>query len=135
MLVQFTPTALGFFGTDESLQGSFAFGNPSFQAVDVGFEFVDALFHLLALDGIQALGLSTGALLVSVGGRRFTGERNGFLQGFSASLLPPQIILIIAGVDFDLAVANVKNSGGELVDEVAIVRNEDYRSGVVRQCC
>src|SRR6266446_68585 len=129
MLVQFTPTALGFSGTDESLQGSFAFGNPSFQAVDVGFEFVDALFHLLALD------LSSGALLVSVGGRRFTGERNGFLQGFSASLLPPQIILIIAGVDFDLAVANVKISGGELVDEVAIVRNEDYRSGVVRQCC
>ena len=133
MLVQFTALALGFLGTDESLQGGFALGDSGFQAVDVGFEFVNAFFHLLALDGVQALGLSSGGrLLVTVGGLCFARERDGFLQGFSATLLPPQIIFVVAGIDFDLAVANVKNSGGQLVDEVAIVRNEDYGSGVVR---
>src|SRR5207244_9390853 len=109
-------------------------GNSSFQAVDFCFEFVNALFHLFTLDGVQALGLSSSAvgLLVTVGGLCFAREGDSFLQGFSAALLPPQIIFVVAGIDFDLAVAHVKNSGGQLVDEVAIVRNEDYGSGVVR---
>ena len=53
---QFLCNPLGFLSADEGLQGSLIFGDRVFQAVDFGLEFVDAIFHLLAFDGIQALG-------------------------------------------------------------------------------
>ena len=53
---QFLCNPLGFLGADEGLQGCFIFGDGIFQAVDFRLKFVDAIFHLLALDGIQALG-------------------------------------------------------------------------------
>ena len=53
---QFLRNPLCFLGADEGLQGCFALGDGIFQAVDFSLEFVDAIFHLLAFDGIQAPG-------------------------------------------------------------------------------
>ena len=53
---QFLGDPLGFLGADEGLQRRFALGDGIFQAVDLRLEFVDTILHLLALDGIQALG-------------------------------------------------------------------------------
>jgi hypothetical protein len=51
---QFLRNPLSFLGADEGLEAGFALGDGIFQAVDFGLELVNAVFHLLAFDGIQA---------------------------------------------------------------------------------
>jgi hypothetical protein len=97
MLAQFTATTLGFFGADEALQGGFQISNPSLEAVDVGFEFMNS-FSICPLDGVQALGWSSGMAvfwLPLVG----CASRGG--DGFCKVSAPPcfaQIVFIIAGM-------------------------------------
>jgi len=50
------------------------------------------------------------------------------LPGFAAPLLP-QKVFVIAGIVVEPAALDLKNTRGELVDEVAVVRDEYHRSG------
>src|ERR1035438_4609859 len=45
-------------------------------------------------------------------------------RGRSAALLAPEVVLVVAGVDVDPAILHFHHAGGQLVDEVAVVRNE-----------
>src|SRR5258708_8975026 len=49
------------------------------------------------------------------------------------ALLAPEIVFIVTGEDFHLAAANFDDSRGQLVDEVAIMRDEYNRAGVLHQ--
>ena len=88
---QFLGNPLGFFGADEALQRCFALGDGIFQAVDFRLEFVDAIFHLLALDGIQALALRSPRtfggcpLTLPFVGCEFAGE----VTAFCSAAAPP----------------------------------------------
>ena len=55
VLVEFLRLALAFFGADEVLHRSFEARDGVLGPADFFFELVNAVFHLLALDGIQAL--------------------------------------------------------------------------------
>ena len=48
-------------------------------------------------------------------------------------LLAPQVILVVAGKDVHFAAADFEHPRGQLVDEVAIVRDEHHRAGVFLQ--
>src|SRR5579864_1193673 len=50
-----------------------------------------------------------------------------------AAFLTPQIVLVVAGKDFDFPAANFEDARSQLVDEVAVVRNEDDRACVFHQ--
>ena len=52
--VEFLGIALGLFGADEILQGRFAVCDGRFHPADFFFQFPDAVFHLFALEGVQA---------------------------------------------------------------------------------
>ena len=72
MLVEFLRLALAFFGADEILQRSFQVSDGRFRAADFLLQLVDAVLHLFALDGVQALLGSFGVTLrasIPVGGR------------------------------------------------------------------
>ena len=47
------------------------------------------------------------------------------------TLFAPEIVFVVAGEDFDLAVADFENARGQLVDEIAVVRDEDDRAGSI----
>src|SRR3979409_2340353 len=53
VLVEFLRLALVFVRADEVLQRGLALCDCRFGGADFGFQFMDAIFHLLALDGIQ----------------------------------------------------------------------------------
>src|ERR1700682_253851 len=53
VLVKFLRLALVFVGADKVLQRGFAQRDRRFGVADFRFQFVDPIFHLLALDGIQ----------------------------------------------------------------------------------
>src|SRR5260370_38206662 len=55
---------------------------------------------------------------------KFTWRR---ISGLAALFLP-QKILVIAGVIVETAALDLKNTSREFVDEITIVRNENYRS-------
>ncbi len=55
LLVELLRLALALVGADVVLQGCFAPCDYGLGAADFRFEFMDAIFHLLALDGIQPL--------------------------------------------------------------------------------
>ncbi len=57
---KFLGLTLGFFGTDEALKLRFTESNRGFSACDLFFDFVQAVFHLLALDGVQTAGFGVG---------------------------------------------------------------------------
>src|SRR5262249_17518219 len=46
-----------------------------------------------------------------------------------AALLAPEIVFVVAGKDFDAAVPDFKNPRGQLVDEIAVVRDKDHGAG------
>ncbi len=50
-----------------------------------------------------------------------------------ATLFAPEIVFVVAGEDFDLAVADFEDARSQLVDEIAVVRDEDDRAGVFHQ--
>ncbi len=60
------------------------------------------------------------------------GSRNIIERGryVLAALLAPEIVFVVAGEDFDFAVADFEYARGQLVDEVAVMRHEDHRAGV-----
>ena len=142
--VEFLRLALTLIRADEILQRRFTLRNGRLRAVDLHFQFPDAVFHLLALDGIQALPLGGGCSgvepgMIAVGGR--FGNRLDRLQlpadvlillG-APTLLPPEIVFIIAGIDFNLPVSDFENPGGQFVDKVPVVRHEDDGAGVIHE--
>src|SRR5208283_525591 len=143
MLLQFLRLALAFLGADKVLQLGFAVGDGRLDTADFFFQFVDPLFHLFALDGIQALLLylcdrvaipTARNIGENWGTRRFSRSNPGHIlerrRDVLPALLPPQKVLIVAGENFDLAVANFKHARGQLVDEIPIVGNENHRAGV-----
>ena len=133
MLLQFLRLALALIGTDEVLHSRFTLRNHGLGAVDCRFQFVDAILHLLALEGIHALRLNRRLdwSLIAVGRRR--GNRFGDIQllpdglvlFLAAALLAPQIVFVVAGIDLDLAVSNLENPRSQFVDEIPVVRHED----------
>ena len=50
-----------------------------------------------------------------------------------SALFSPEIVFIIPGIEFDFAFADFEDAGGELVDEVAVVGDEDHCAGVLHQ--
>src|SRR5579862_277351 len=50
-----------------------------------------------------------------------------------AALLAPEIIFVVARKDLDLAGADFENARGQVIDEVAIVRNKDDGAGIFHQ--
>jgi hypothetical protein len=50
-----------------------------------------------------------------------------------SSLLAPEIVFVISRIDFYFAVADFEHARGQLVDEIAVVRNEDDRARVLHQ--
>ena len=57
VLFEFLRLALALVGADEVLQGGFVLCDHGLRAVDFCLQFADAIFYLLALDGIQTLSL------------------------------------------------------------------------------
>ena len=53
------------------------------------------------------------------------------LEFLRATLFTPHVVFVVAGIDFDLAVAYFEDARGQLVDEISVVRNEDYGAGVL----
>src|SRR5579864_1299619 len=159
VLIEFLGLALAFFGADEVLQRGFQVCNGGLGAADCFFQLVDAIFHLLASDGIQALlwgfgsvkarTIAVGRSICSIGCRKIPTSRNGSekwgTHGFGwlyvwnvvergrdvlTALLPPEIVFVVAGEDFDFAVATFEDARSQLVDEVAVVGDEDDRTGI-----
>src|SRR5579871_1491625 len=50
-----------------------------------------------------------------------------------AALLAPEIIFVVARKDLDFAGADFENARGQVIDEVAIVRDEDDGAGIFHQ--
>src|SRR5580704_11193964 len=166
MLFKFLRLALAFLGADKILHCRFQTRDGILGLADFYFQFVDAIFHLLALERVQALLLGVGLIgvgrSVAVGrlggdaseiptsantgqkwgthclrGRRlFYGYIGNIVQRWRfvlAALFAPKIVLVVAGEDFDLAVTDLEDAGGQLVDEVSVVRDEDDCAGVANQ--
>ena len=69
---------------------------------------------------------------VLIFGRRGYRDRVGWrghirLWRFAAFFLP-QIVLVVAGIVAELAVFDLEDARGQLIDEVAVVRDEDDRA-------
>ena len=47
-----------------------------------------------------------------------------------APLFPPAIVLVVPGIDFDATIPDLEHSRSQLVDEVAIMRNQHDGSGI-----
>src|ERR1035437_2590417 len=81
VLVEFLRLALALVGTDEILQCSFAVGNGLLYSAYFLFQLVDAVFHLLAPDRVQALrfrlGRDRGIGMISIGGDGRRGRPGG----------------------------------------------------------
>ncbi len=67
--------------------------------------------------------------------RRRFGLRFGYglTQRRRTAGLAPQVIFVIARIDVHVAVFDLEDARGQVVDEVAVVRNKDHRAGVARQ--
>src|SRR5665213_3702925 len=50
-----------------------------------------------------------------------------------AALLPPQVVFVIARKNVHVPVFNLEDTRGQVVDKVAIVRNQNYGAGVFVQ--
>src|SRR5258708_31277773 len=58
---------------------------------------------------------------------------NGLILFCTPALLAPQIVFVVAGIDFNLSFANFEDARRQLVDEVAVMGNEHYRAGVLHE--
>ena len=84
---------------------------------------------MLQLDGVHPLArVRLRQLITRDVGQR--GSTRSFLDlaidSLRQTLLPPEIVFIVAGKHFNAAVADLKDSRGQLVDEIAVVGDEDY---------
>ena len=52
---------------------------------------------------------------------------------FVPALLAPEIVFIVTGKDFDFAVADFEDPRGQIIDEIAVVRDKHDRSGVFHE--
>ena len=128
-----------------------------FEAGDLVFGVVEAVFELFELDGVEALdggmgaGSGGGEGLASLDNPRFRddvkdgppvvllvaglslaeGVCNLFGYFFGAALFAPEVVFVVAGVDVDAAVFDLEDAGGEAVDEVAVVGDEEDGAGEV----
>ena len=50
---------------------------------------------------------------------------------FGAALFAPEIVFVVAGVDVEAAIFDLEDAGGEAVDEVAVVGDEEDGAGEV----
>src|SRR5882672_2692334 len=114
-------------GAHKILQLRFALSDSRFGLRDLSLQFVQTIFHLLALDGIHALCFWLGCFgdrrLVTVRrrGSKTRSLRRLRLELSRSALLAPEIILVVSRIDFHFAVADFEHARGQLVDEVAIV--------------
>src|SRR5581483_636604 len=60
---------------------------------------------------------------------------NLLLQLLGAALLAPEKIFVVAGINLNTPATDLKHPGCQLVNEVAVVRNEDHRAGVLAERC
>ena len=129
---------LCFFHAHKALQCGLRCSNGCFQSRDFFFHFLQAFFHMLQLNGIQALqlrfrdGLALNLLMVGCHrGCICRSRRRGksTVQSCGFPLFPPEIIFIVAGKDFYAAIANFKDACCELVNKVAIMGNENDCAG------
>src|SRR5580704_6493674 len=123
VLVEGLRLALALVGADEILQRALQASDGGLGAADFFFQFVNAIFHLFALDGVQALLrlIGAGGLAGPISVRR---QRSRLRPGrwlvarslcagniierrrdVLPPLLAPEIVLVIAGEDFNLAAA------------------------------
>ena len=56
------------------------------------------------------------------------------LQLGRAALLSPHVVLVVPRIDFHLAVTDFEYSCGQLVDEIAIMGDENRSAVIVAQC-
>src|SRR5256885_4448339 len=59
------------------------------------------------------------------------GSRDGFLQSRRSAPFAPTIIFVVAGIDFYSTIANLEHARSQFVDEVAVMRNKNYRACVL----
>ena len=59
--------------------------------------------------------------------------RGSSVIGCAGPLLAPEIVFVIAGKDFNPAIADLEDAGSQLVDEVAIMGDENHRAVVLLQ--
>jgi len=168
---EFLRLPLGFFRAHKTLKLRFTQSNRGLGTRNLFFNFVQTIFHLLALDRVQPLrpgldGKRTGGNLVAIRNRRQCGRRNRVLRKApvrvsvlhwpfgvglglrtqnretrtrwqlatgNCVLLSPEIVFVISRIDFHFAFANLEHPRGQLVDEIAVVGNENYRAGVLHQ--
>src|SRR5580658_2778628 len=115
---------LRFFRANKTLEFGFTERNRGLRACNLLFYFVQAIFHLLALDRVQALALPFGRFGGFGGGRAVSVHRppgrnrrsrrrwrrhrwlGRFRRNHGPSLLPPEIVFVISRIDFYLAVAD-----------------------------
>src|ERR1019366_1859946 len=105
-------------------------GDLDFEACDFVLDGVKALFHLAELYGVEACGPGfdglcrrRGASRGRVRDARGRGIGRGRPGGGTAPL-GPEVVLVVAGVNVDPGVLHFDHTGGQFVDEVAVVGNE-----------
>ena len=142
LLIELFGLALALIGANEILQGGLALCDCILGTADFRLQFADAVLHLLALDRIHAFGLGRrggGRGLITISGRLRCGfnffqlPADRFILLGAPALFTPEIIFIVAGIDFDFAVSDFENARSQLVDEVTVVRDEDDRARVFHQ--
>ncbi len=102
------------------------------RAAILRLEFFRAILPLFQLHGIHALGglLRIGDWGLGIGGwMTVRGQRQVDLFAF----LAPNVVFVVARENVHFAVAHFEDARGKFIDEVAVVRNEDHRSGVFLQ--
>ncbi len=142
---------MGLVGGGEVAETRFGSGDEGFETGDLLFGVVKAVFERLELDGVEALGGGCGFggrrsrfarcphIRVDVWGTliflcsRIDELLGDWCQGvcdlfgyfFGAALFAPEIVFVVAGVDVDALVFDLEDTGGEAVDEVAVVGDEE----------
>src|SRR5271156_191896 len=134
--VEFTRHTRSLVCTDEDAEGLLDVADGGFNARDLFFDEFEAVLHLLQLDGIHtARGLFGGGPRNVAVRSREDGSSKSFSSGgrgrerLGSTLLAPQVVLVVARVNVDLAVRDFENARGQSVDEIAVVGDEDHSAG------
>ena len=134
---------LRFFHAHKILQCGFRRGDGGFQPRDLFLHFQQRSFICLSLMGFRRFCFVSGSgfsavlmICLDSGVRRNAALFEAREPSAVALLFPffaPEIIFIVAGKDFHPPLANFKDARRQLVNEVAVVRNEDDRAGKLLQ--
>src|SRR5690606_32895478 len=117
----------GLVRTDENAKSSLVLGDFGFETRHLLLNLGGAFLHLPEPDRIQAPG-GPGLLNALRGGRRIRYGRLGLRRrgGIGDALLAPQVVLVVARIDLQLAVADFEDASRELVEKITVVRDEDH---------